>query len=322
MGTRLRPLTFTTPKQMLPVAGRPMIERVVEQLAEHGVDEAVLSLGYRPDAFIAAYPDGRCAGVTFAYAVEPEPLDTAGAIAFAAREAGVDDTFVAVNGDVVSGIDVSRLVAVHRARGALATIALTPVDDPSRYGVVCTDGDDRVTAFIEKPPASEAPTNLINAGTYVLQPEVLDRVRAGRRVSIERETFPTLVGEGALYAIASDAEWIDAGTPATYLELCLRCAEREGSGIAGTAKLGSGARVVDSVVEAGATVEADAVVERSVVLSDARVGAGARVRTSIVGAGAMIGTGARVEELSVLGDGAVVSDGETLLGARRPVEAP
>jgi mannose-1-phosphate guanylyltransferase len=318
MGTRLRPLTLTTPKQMLPVAGRPMIERVVTHLAGHGVDAAVLSLGYRPDAFIAAYPDNRCAGISLVYAVEPEPLDTAGAIAFAARRAGIDGTFVAVNGDVLSQIDLSELVAVHRRRGGLATIALTPVDDPSRYGVVCTDADDRVTAFIEKPPADKAPTNLINAGTYVLQAEVLDRVDADRRVSIERETFPTLVDEGGLFAVASDADWIDAGTPTAYLEASSGWAKREGGGIAASADVDASARVVGSVIEAGATIGPNAVVDGSVVLPDARVGPATTVSRSIVGRRAVIGAGARVEGLSVLGDGAIVAPGETLVGVRRP----
>jgi mannose-1-phosphate guanylyltransferase len=197
-GTRLRPLTLTTPKQMLPIVEEPMIERVVGHLADHGVDDAVFSLGYRPDAFIDAYPDGTIAGVRLTYAVEPTPLDTAGAIRFAASFAGIDETFVVVNGDVLTDADVSGLVDFHRRRGAEATISLTPVEDPSAFGVVPTDDQGRVEAFIEKPPRDEAPTNLINAGTYVFEPTVLDRIPAERRVSIERETFPAMVGDGTL----------------------------------------------------------------------------------------------------------------------------
>jgi mannose-1-phosphate guanylyltransferase len=151
-GTRLRPLTLDTPKQMLPVAGPSMLERVLSHLAGHGITRAVLALGYRADGFTAAYPDGRCAGVELIYAVEPEPLDTAGAIGFAAAEAGVDDTFLALNADVLNDLDVTELIEFHRARGAEGTIHLTPVDDPSRYGVVPIDADGRVEAFIEKPP--------------------------------------------------------------------------------------------------------------------------------------------------------------------------
>ncbi len=135
-GTRLRPLTTTIPKQMLPIVDRPMIERVLGKLAENGVDDAILSLGYRPDAFIEAYPDDVCAGVRLHYAVENEPLDTAGAVRFAADEGGVDSTFLVVNGDVLTDLDITALWDLHRDRGAEGTIALTPVDDPSRYGVV------------------------------------------------------------------------------------------------------------------------------------------------------------------------------------------
>ena len=219
-GTRLRPLTLHRPKQMLPVLDRPMIEWVAGWLAANGVDEVVLSLGYRPEAFTEAYPDGRCAGVRLRYAVEPEPLDTAGAVRFAALAAGLDraaEPFLVVNGDVLTTLDIGELVALHKARGAEGTIALTPVEDPSRYGVVPIEADGRVIAFIEKPPREEAPSNWINAGTYVLEPSVLDRIPDGRKVSIERETFPALVAEGRLYALQSEASWVDAGTPAKCL---------------------------------------------------------------------------------------------------------
>ena len=216
-GTRLRPLTYTTPKQLLPVVEIPMLERVLGHLAAHGIDEAVLSLGYRPEAFIERYPDGVAAGVRVSYAVEPEPLDTAGAIGFAARHAGIRETFIFVNGDVLTDGDVSALIAFHSASSALATIYLSPVEDPSRFGVVPTDEDGRVIAFVEKPPPGEAPTNLINAGIYVMEPEVLDRIPHGRRVSVERETFPALASEGSLFATSDGAYWIDTGTPEAYL---------------------------------------------------------------------------------------------------------
>jgi mannose-1-phosphate guanylyltransferase len=298
-----------------------MIERVVTHLADYGIDGVILSLGYRPDAFLAAYPDGRCLGTELVYAVEPEPLDTAGAIAFAAREAGIDDTFVVVNGDVLTGLDVGKLIAFHREQGARATIHLTPVDDPSRYGVVQTDDTGRVTAFIEKPPADEAPTNLINAGTYVLEPSVLDSIPAGQRVSIERVTFPHLVAEGVLYALASDAEWIDAGTPATYLEANLAAAGREGAGVDATARVAPGARIVNSVIGAGAVVEDGASVEDSVLLPGVRIGKGAVIRGSILGREVVVGGRAQVEDLSVLGDGVVVDASAVLTAARQPEAA-
>ena len=160
---------------------------------------------------------GSVSGVRVTYAVEHSPLDTAGAIRFAAEHAGIDETFVAVNGDVLTDFDIGALVDLHRRRGAAGTIALTPVDDPSAFGVVPTDEEGRVTAFIEKPPRDEAPTNLINAGIYVLEPTVLGSIAPDLRVSIERETFPALVEERSLYALGSDAYWLDTGTPDAYL---------------------------------------------------------------------------------------------------------
>jgi mannose-1-phosphate guanylyltransferase len=303
---------------MLPIGRIPMIERVLAHLAGHDIDMVVLSLGYRPDAFTDAYPEGRCAGVALTYAVEEAPLDTAGAIRFAARFAGLDDTFVVVNGDVLTDLDVTELVAFHHDRGAEATVALTPVEDPSRYGVVPTDEDGRVVAFIEKPPPGEAPTNLINAGTYVLEPSVLARIPGGRRVSIERETFPELVGDGRLYALGSTAPWLDAGTPATFLAANLRYAgaQADGCGVARTAS------VTTSVLGEGVTVGPGAVVENSVCFDGAAIEAGALVRSSIVGRGARIGAGAVLSDLSVVGDTVVVPPGVRLTADRFPAPLP
>jgi mannose-1-phosphate guanylyltransferase len=321
-GTRLRPLTLTRPKQLLPVLDRPMLEWVVERLAAAGATEVVLSLGYLPLAFQDAYPDGRCAGARLHYAIEPEPLDTAGAIRFAAASAGIDrldEAFVVVNGDVITDADLGALLDLHRTRGAEATIALTPVDDPSRYGVVPIDGEGRVTAFIEKPPIDQAPSKWINAGTYVLEPRVLHRIPSGRRVSIERETFPALVAEGRLFAHQDDAYWIDAGTPESYVQVQFDLLARHSdasSHVAGSAVIQGGAVIERSVVMAGATVAAGATVRRSVLLPGARVGAGAKVVDSVVGWSSMIGDDAHLEQLCVVGDGAVVAAGEHLVGAR------
>jgi mannose-1-phosphate guanylyltransferase len=316
-GTRLRPLTLTTPKQMLPIGRRPMIERVLAGLSRHGVGEAVLSLGYRPDAFMDAYPDGVCAGVEVSYAIESEPLDTAGGIGFAARQAGVAETFVAVNGDVLTDLDVGALVDFHRSRGAEASLALTPVEDPSAFGVVATDRSGRVEAFVEKPRSGEAPTNLINAGTYVLEPSVLACIPEGRRVSMERETFPALVGARRLYALASSAAWLDVGTPASYLEANLRYAAPPGD----SCHLGEGARVDQSVVGDAVTFGEGCLVERSVLFDGAGVGPGAEVLGSVVGRGARIGAGSTVAGMCVLGDGASTEPGARLFGRRVPEPA-
>ncbi|CAB4323060.1 MAG: NTP transferase domain-containing protein [Actinobacteria bacterium] len=323
-GTRLRPLTSTMPKQMLPVVDRPMIERVVQTLGNHGVTEAVLSLGYRPDGFIEAYPDGTCAGVKLTYAVEPEPLDTAGAVRFAARAADIDDTFIVVNGDVLTDLDVTALWNFHRGHGGDGTIALTPVDDPSRFGVVPIDSEGRVIEFVEKPPAGTAPTNWVNAGTYVLEPSVLDRIDDGRRVSIERETFPALAAARSLYAVQSSSYWLDAGTPASYLQAQLDIID----GLRGVveaaihpgASLHSEAHVDHSVVMAGATVEAGATLRNSVVLPGARIGSGTTIVDSIVGSRAMVGAGCSLDQLTVVGHEVDLAPGTILTAARIPQE--
>lgn len=320
-GTRLRPLTLATPKQMLPIVGVPMIERVVGWLGSHGVDEVVLSLGYRPDAFLDRYPEDRCAGVRMLYAVEPEPLDTAGAIAFAAAEAGVRGTFVAVNGDVLTDLDLTALVAFHHDNPAEATIALTEVDDPSRYGVVPIDEAGRVEAFVEKPPAGEAPSTWINGGTYVCDAALLERIPAGRPVSIEREVFPAMVADRALYAHQSDAYWVDTGTPGAYLRAQLDLIDgRRATEVAvhPSASVHPDATIDHSVVGPRVEVAANAEVRDSVLLPGAQVLAGARVDGSVVGAGAVVGSGAVVSGLSVLGDGVSIPAGTSVTSQRVP----
>jgi mannose-1-phosphate guanylyltransferase len=311
---------------MLPVVDRPMIEWVVGHLGAHGVSEAVLSLGYRPDAFSDRYADGTCAGVSLHYAVEPEPLDTAGAIRFAARHAGVDERFMVVNGDVLTDFDLRSLVEFHERVGAEATIHLTPVDDPSRYGVVPIDAEGRVEAFVEKPPAGAAPSKWINAGAYVLEPSVLERIADGRKVSIEREVFPALVEDASLYAVQSDAYWIDTGTPETYLraQLDLIGGRRPHlpAAVDPSVVIHPSASVRDSVIGAAAVVGEDASIVGSTVMPGAVVGTGAVVDGSIVGPRARIGAGARLGELSVVGDDVVVDPAMQLSGARVPDESP
>ena len=201
-GTRLRPLTYTTPKPLLPIANQAFLERQLAWLARHGIDEVVLSLGYLPDAFVEHFPDGRFGDLVLHYAVEDEPLGTAGGIRYAAEQAGIDERFVVCNGDVLTGLDLSSLVRFHDEHGADATIHLSQVGDPSAFGVVPTYPDGEVKAFVEKPPRGTAPTNWINAGTYVLEPSVLAAVPPGLTVSIERETFPRMLDRrGRLYAL-------------------------------------------------------------------------------------------------------------------------
>ncbi|MGZ4739416.1 MAG: sugar phosphate nucleotidyltransferase [Ilumatobacteraceae bacterium] len=302
-GTRLRPLTLTTPKPMLSVGHVPIIERLVDNLSKGGVTDVTLALGFKPEPFVAAFPDGICNGVTLHYAVEPEPLDTAGAIRFAAEFSGIDETFVVANGDVLTDLDIASLVEFHRAHDAEATIHLIGVDDPSAFGVVATDADGRVVQFVEKPAPGFEPSNQINGGTYVLEPSVLKRIPAGRKVSIEREIFPELVASGGLYAMATDDYWIDAGNPALYRRANLdlldgtrddhRCAAVHsdadvhptatvrGSLVAEWATIGAHATLTDSVVLAGAVVGERAVVANSVIMG--RIGEGASVTDIVLG---------------------------------------
>ena len=320
VGSRLRPLTLSVPKPMLPVGHRPIIERLVANLVRGGVTDVTLALGFRPEPFLDAFPDGTCAGARLHYAVEPEPLDTAGAIRFAAEASGIDETFVVANGDVLTDLDIAALVEFHRLRRALATIHLTAVEDPSSFGVVGTDDNGRVEQFVEKPAPGTAPSNLINAGTYVLEPEVLARIAEGQRSSIERVTFPALAAEDRLYAMATTDYWIDTGRPDLYRSANLdilrgrrafdRCEPLErGAHVAPTA------RISDSLVAAGATVSAGAELVDSVALGGASIGEDASVTGSTVMG--TVGTGARLAGC-VIGANAVVEPGEVLTGVRRP----
>ena len=319
-GTRLRPLTYTVPKPMLPVGHLPIIERLVANLVRGGVTEVTLALGFKPEPFLDAFPDGTCAGARLLYAVEPEPLDTAGAIRFAAEATGIDETFVVANGDVLTDLDVAALVAFHRDRGAEATLHLIAVADPSAFGVVALDDDGRVERFVEKPAPGTEPSNLVNAGTYVLEPGVIGRIPPGRKVSIERETFPAIVADRSLFAMATSDYWIDTGKPELYLAANLDLlrglrAHERCEPVAAGARVDPTASIVAAVVADGAAVDAEAVVERSVVLAGAHIGAGAVVRDSVVMG--RIGRGSSIERC-VIGAEAAVADGVHLVGVRHP----
>ncbi len=320
-GTRLRPLTLTTPKPMLPIGRVPMVERIVERLVAGGVDEVVLALGFRTEAFQDAYPDGRCAGARLVYATEPEPLDTAGAVAFAARYVGIDDTFVVVNGDILTDLDVAKMVAAHRASGARGTIHLTEVEDPCAFGVADMVGD-RIARFVEKPARDEAPSNLINAGTYVLEASVLDLVPLDARVSIEREVFPALAAEGSLVGYSTTDYWLDTGRPEQYLQantdlVAGRAGVAAFAAVPTTAHVDHTARITASIVGDRCHVGASTSVTHSVLLDDVRVGPDCIIIDSILGRGARIGAKSSLSGV-VLGDDAVVRDGEQLVDERRP----
>src|SRR3954467_3246969 len=214
-GTRLRPLTSTVPKPVVPLVDRPFIAYMLEWLHAHGVDDVIMSCGFLATSGRNVLGDGSRYGLRLRFVEEEEPLGTAGALKHA--ESLLDERFLMLNGDVLTDIDLSKQLARHERTGARATLALVPVEDPSAYGLVRLNDDGSVRGFLEKPAADEIDTNLISAGAYVLERGILELIPAGRAVSIEREVWPRL-GGGAPYAAAAEADWLDIGTPERYLQ--------------------------------------------------------------------------------------------------------
>jgi mannose-1-phosphate guanylyltransferase len=291
-GTRLRPVTSRVPKPVAPVVERPFVAYILDNLARHGVERAVFSTGYLAEAIEAVIGNGAGYGLEVAYAVEHEPLGTAGAIANC--EAMLDDgSFYVFNGDVLSDVDLSALAATHAARGGMGTIFLTPVEDPRRYGLVELRDDGSVASFLEKPSEWQG-TALINAGVYVLEPEVMEMIPRGRLFSIERGVFPKLAAAGSLYGYVDHGYWRDIGTPDSYLQAHFDILERD----------------VDTSL-------ADVLGEQYLYISpSAEVTPGARiVPPCFIADGVRIGRGARVGPLAVLGAGTVVAEGATIIEA-------
>jgi mannose-1-phosphate guanylyltransferase len=314
-GTRLRPLTFTRPKHMLPIANRPHIDHVFDLLLRHGINEAVLLTSYLSEAFDDAISTAAARGLRVETTFEKEPLGTAGAFKNAEDFVG-EEAFVAFNGDVLTDLDLSAVLDWHREREAEATIVLHAVEDPSAYGVVPTDETGRVLGFVEKPPRGEAPTNLINAGIYIFEPSILDRIPVQQAWSAERQLFPQLVEEGArLYAQGTDAYWMDIGTPEKYVQANLDAllgsyrvpglSVEDGAVLKGAdVSINTSASVKACCLGDGCRVE-DAIVEESVLLEGARVGSKAVVRRSVLGAGVSVTPGTEVIEKAVA-DGDIV----------------
>jgi len=326
-GTRLRPLTVRTPKPMLPTAGVPFLLHVLARAAAAGVDHVVLATSYRPEVFRDGIGDGTALGLRVDYVTEEVPLGTGGAIRHVAGllESGPDDPVVILNGDVLSGHDLAAQVKAHVAADADVTLHLTEVEDPRAFGCVPTDDCGRVTAFLEKTP--EPVTNRINAGCYVFRRSVIDAIPAGRPVSVERETFPSLVAAGAVVLGHVDpAYWLDLGTPAAFVrgsrDLVLGVVASPAlPGPVGPALVLDGAVVAGEVsggtaVGPSARIDAGASVTGSVLLEGAVVAAGAVVRDSVVGAGATVGEGVLLDGV-VVGDGAMVGAGNELVDGAR-----
>jgi mannose-1-phosphate guanylyltransferase len=342
-GTRLRPLTSTVPKPVVPLVDRPFIAFMLEWLRGHGVDDVVISCGFMAAGVHNVLGDGSAYGMRLRYVEEPEPLGTGGAVKFA--EELLDERFLMLNGDVLTDIDLTAQLAQHERTGARATLALVPVDDPSAYGLVRRNGDDSVNEFLEKPSPDQIDTNLVNAGAYVLHRDVLADVPAGERVSIERDVFPTLVGDG-LYGYESSAYWLDIGTPERYLQatydildgavrttvtdaydaahLSIADGAEVAGRVVGPALVGPGARIAQgalvtgrSVLGRGVEIGEGAHVDGSVVLDGAVIGPHAHLTHCIVGPGVRLGARCRLGEGVVLGECATLgADNQLAAGAR------
>jgi mannose-1-phosphate guanylyltransferase len=331
-GTRLRPLTSTVPKPVVPLVDRPFIAYMLEWLGRHGVDDVVMSCGFLATAVRNVLGDGSQYGLRLRFVEEPEPRGTAGALKYA--EQLLQERFLMLNGDVLTDLDLTAQIAQHEATGATATLALVPVDDPSVYGLVRLNDDQTVKEFVEKPSADQIDTKLISAGAYVLERTILDRIAPDRNVSIEREIWPQLVGDG-LYGFPADAYWLDIGTPERYLQgtfdilegnVATGVADRLGDGFIAVSEsveaegrivppalvdrgctIAAGAHVGSLVVLGeGVTVGEGATIERSVVLNGAEIGRDCVLRDCIVAAGVRIGEGSTVSGGAVLGEGVTV----------------
>lgn len=328
-GTRLRPLTWTTPKPMLPVAGVPFIAHQLAKLRDAGVEHVILATSYKPEIFAQYFADGAWFDLDIDYVEESEPLGTGGAIrnSSTALRGAADDPIVILNGDVFSGHDLAGQVKQHERTNADVTLHLVQVDDARTYGCVPTNDDGEVLAFLEKMP--EPVTNWVNAGAYVFRRSVIDTIPVDAVVSVERETFPGLLATGSrIFAWRENAYWIDVGTP----EALVRCSAdvvagrvtssalprtsggvlvADGAVISPTARLRTGTSIAS-----GVTVKEEAVVDESIVMGGASIGASAVVKASVVGHNAVIGAGCRLAD-SVIGDGATLQDGVELPSGSR-----
>ena len=343
-GTRLRPLTSTIPKPVVPLVGRPFISYMLEWLRGHGVEDVILGCGFMADRVQSVLGDGSGLGIRLRYLEEPRPLGTGGALKFA--EDLLDERFFMLNGDVLADHDLTAQLAAHKRTGARATLGLVPVADPSAYGLVRMHPDGAVTEFVEKPGPEQTGTNLINAGAYILERSVLDGMPpAGTNVSIERDVFPTLVGRG-LYGYEQSGYWLDIGTPERYLQgtydilegkvtteigrelrnaglILTDGATFEGRVVAPAlvgpgCSIGARAMVGDrSAIGEGVTIGEGARVECSVLLGGVSVGAGTTISASIIGRDVQIGDHCQIDGGVVLGEGVKVGSGNTLAAGAR-----
>ncbi|HJX13245.1 MAG TPA: NDP-sugar synthase [Dehalococcoidales bacterium] len=326
-GTRLQPLTSTTPKSMVPVLNRPFMEHTIAYLKQFGIRDIILTLSYLPGVIREYFRDGSPCGVRLTYCLEAVPLGTAGAVKNA--EAHLDGTFFVLNGDVFTDLDLADMFARHREKGAKASISLHRVEDPSAFGVVETDSHRRVKAFIEKPPRAEATTDWINAGTYILEPEVMRHIPPGHYM-FERGLFPTLLGRGEpVYGYPHRGYWLDMGTPGKYFSLCMdlltaavrspllpgldgglsygpRVNVHPSASVTGPVVAGGGCRIDARVSVVGPVVlgencrlEEGVFVKNAILWDNVSVGTGARLNRAIISSNAGIAPGQEVADRMV-----------------------
>lgn len=319
--TRLRPLTERTPKAMTPLLGRPFLEHMLAWLVRHDVRDLTLLLGFLPDPIRQHFGDGHDFGVKLTYLVEHEPLGSGGAIK--QLESELTEPFFALNADIFTDMDLDAMAAAHRQAGATVSIGLSPVADPTAYGVAKLDDNGWIHQFVEKPTAEAAPSNLINNGVWLFEPAAVTRIPKGRFSMVERELFPDLAEAGSLFGVTTDAYWMDAGTPERYLQLHRDLlAGRAAGGMALVERVGWPGLLLQPVggdprgqgaapdVPADATLEGDAVIG-----AGSRVGGGARLVSPVsLGVGVTVGDAAVIAD-SVLWDGCLVGANAAVRGS-------
>jgi mannose-1-phosphate guanylyltransferase len=307
-GTRLRPLTNTCPKPLLPILGKPCVEYVIRSLVDAEVERAYLTCGYRSQDMVDALGNGRQFGLDMRFAFEDHPAGTAGAVKLLEKELG--GTIVVVSGDVLADVDIRSLVAMHRRKGALATMALTTVDRPEEFGIVGLDDDGRIIRFKEKPKTEEVFSNLINAGIYVLDRKALQYIPEGERYDFSKQLFPKLLERSEpLYGMPLSGLWKDIGRPRDLLDANLRMAERRGVAVEMPGAECSGRIVATSFHAQGCTIEGPAYIGE-----DAVIGSHARLSNCAVGRRAEVGGGAVVDD-SFLMDGCTLGEGCVVRGS-------
>jgi len=338
-GTRLRPLTIHTPKPIVPIFNRPFLHYQLDLLKQvPEIDEVILSLNYQPRRIEEVFGDGSGLGIKIRYVVEPAPLGTAGAVKYAGDN--LTESVVVFNGDVLTQIDLAAVIALHRERQARATIVLTPVENPSAYGLVETDTDGNITRFLEKPKPDEITTNHINAGIYVLEPDTFDRIPSAVAWSIERSFFPSLIERRETFvAYVYDGYWIDIGTPDKYRQVHRDIMDGRyvaapfdrlpppRTAIASDARIEDGATVTGpcfidegvfirsgarvgpySVIGRQTQIEEDAVVENTIVWPNCRISRDAEIRNAILGRNCHLGRNVSLNHAAVLGDKTTLTD--------------